>query len=107
MKSKRFRNYVANRTSTKAMNKDDVRVSKDAKTDEDHPGFPNGQSSPQMINPKTAEEKKVAAVDTKDGDKMTSEENANAQAKVAETNESLSDGSGGAFEATEEISDQH
>ncbi len=107
MKSKRFRNYVASRSKTTAMNKADVSHSNDAKTDEDHPGFPGGQSSPQMINPKTAEEKKLAAVDIKDGDKMTPEENANAQAKVAETNEALSDGSGGAFEATEEISDQH
>jgi len=81
----------------------DISRSADKKTDQDFPGFPNGQSSPEMINPATDTEKKVAATDIKDGDKMTREQKEAAQSKVAETNEALSDGSGGAFGATEEI----
>ena len=60
-----------------------------------------------MINPDTKTERAVASMDIKDGDKMTDEEKTNAQNKVAETKEALSDGSGGAFSGTEGISDQH
>lgn len=107
MKSKRFRNYVESHNNSKAMTQADVKHSKDAKTDEDFPGFPNGQSTPKMIHPVTETEKTAASVNIKDGDKMTDADKANAQNKVVDTKEELSDGSGGAFEATEGNSDQH
>lgn len=85
---------------------EDVQNSPDAKTDEDFKGFPGGQASKEMIAPETATEKTHAAVEVIDGDKMTDAQKEHAQDKVAETNEALSDGSGGAFGATEQVSDQ-
>ena len=64
---------------------------KDAKTNQDFRDFPGNSPREDIINPKNKTEKKVAAVNVKDGEKMRKEE---AQ---------KDNGSGGAFEATEEV----
>lgn len=69
-----------------------VAESTDNKIDQDFPGFPNGQAKPEIIKPKTKQQKKIAALNIKDGEKMNYDEQA-------------SDASGGAFATTEEISD--
>ena len=76
---------------------DDVKNSTDNKIDQDFKGFPNGQASEELINPKSEEEKKTAALNIKDGEKVNKDQN--------ETEEDKSDGSGGAFEGTESMRD--
>jgi hypothetical protein len=72
--------------------KDTVAKSQDPKTDQDFPGFPHAPSQENLIKPKTEDQKKTAALDVKDGEKKNKDEQ-------------NSDGSGGAFEATESIND--
>jgi ABC-type polar amino acid transport system ATPase subunit len=79
------------------MNKNDIETNSDNKIDQDFKGFPHGTASENIINPKTNIEKKVAAVNITDGEKV----NKNA----GEKDESESDGSGGAFEGTENMQD--
>jgi len=76
-----------------AITKEEVYNHKDSKMDQDFPGFPHGQSKENIITPSTPTEKKVAAVDKTDGEKMTSEQ----------IDEAASDASGGAFAATESV----
>ena len=70
-----------------------VKSSNDNKIDQDFPGFPHGHAKENIINPKTNTEKKIADVNNKDGEKRNRKE----------IDESRSDGSGGAFNATEEV----
>ena len=81
------------------LNEKDVAQNSDNKIDQDFPGFPDGESKEKLINPETKDEKKVAQVDVKDGEKINKDEDAD------ETDELQSDGSGGAFEATENMRD--
>lgn len=73
--------------------KEIVRSSNDNKIDQDYPGFPHGHSNEDIINPKSNEDQQTADLDNKDGEKMNREE----------IDEARSDGSGGAFNATEEV----
>ena len=84
-------------------NKEDVKNSSDNKIDQDFKGFPDGQAKENLINPKSEEDKKTAAVNIKDGEKVNK-----AQKEVdenEEVDEEESDGSGGAFEGTESMRD--
>jgi hypothetical protein len=74
----------------------EVKNSNDNKIDQDFPGFPHGQAKENIINPKTANDKKVADVNNKDGEKRNYDKR---------IDEAASDGSGGAFDATEEVRD--
>lgn len=84
MKNPRLRRYLEQR--------------KDAKTTQDFPGSPGGIPDPDIINPQNATEKKIAALDIKDGEKML-----NPPSKRKKNNPGQDDGSAGAFEATEEV----
>lgn len=77
---------------TDPIKKKDLPGQSDAKTTQDFPGYPNGQGSEKVINPKTKSEKKVADTDNKDGEKI------NYKASKEELED---DGSGSAFEQTE------
>ncbi len=79
MKSKRKRIYASDKNYSNPMTKEDVVNSPDAKTDQDFPGFPNGDATLAKITPDTKTEKMLASVAIKDGDKMTDNEKANAQ----------------------------
>lgn len=70
--------------------KEEVAANNDNKIDQDFPGFPHGHAKPELIKPVTQQQKKTAAVNTKDGEKINYDEQ-------------QSDGSGGAFSATEEV----
>lgn len=105
MKSKRLRNYLKANGSNKSVSFADIGSINDGNTDADFPGFPNGASTPSMITPITESEKKLAAVDIKDGDKMTREEIADAQNKVATSVETNAGENGNQDSA--EIKDQH
>ncbi len=71
----------------------DVPSNPDHKIDQDFPGYPNSQSAEEVINPKTSDEKKTADVENKDGEKINY--------KKKKSDEAQSDGSGNAFEKTE------
>lgn len=77
--------------------KTDIPKNPDPKIDQDFPGFPYGNASEKIITPETTIEKKVAAVNITDGEKMDK--------KKGDKDESASDGSGGAFTATEQVND--
>ncbi len=62
----------------------------DPKIDQDFPGFPHGTARKELIRPVTGQQKKTAAVDVTDGEKMSDEE----KEKI---NEQQSDGSASAF----------
>ena len=79
------------------MNKEDVKNSTDNKIDQDFKGFPDGQATEDLINPKSEEDKKTAALKIKDGEKVNK--------KQDHVDEDDSDGSGGAFEGTEKMRD--
>lgn len=76
--------------------KEDVKNSTDNKIDQDFKGFPDGQAKESLINPKTAEDKKTAALNITDGEKINKKKN-------RPVDEIESDGSGGAFEGTENM----
>ena len=95
--SNRFNNYREAKRTDPIKKKEQVKTSKDKHIDQDYAGFPDSPAKEQVINPKTTQEKKVAAVDTKDGEKT--------DRYKKEIDEQESDGSGGAFSATEELTD--
>ena len=76
----------------------DIQRNSDNKIDQDFPGFPFGNATEKLITPKTDIEKKVAAVNITDGEKINK--------TVEEIDEAKSDGSGGAFEGTETLRDE-
>lgn len=75
--------------------KEEVSNHPDNKIDMDHPGFPHGQSKENIISPKNEEDKKTAAVNTPDGEKKLKNNKP--------VDEAASDGSGGAFDAAEDV----
>ncbi len=86
------------KTTDPLTDKKDIPKNPDHKIDQDFPGFPNGNATEKIITPETATEKKIAAVNITDGEKMEKKKDAN--------DESASDGSGGAFAATEQMNDK-
>ncbi len=97
MKTNRNRKYFASRKSRQPepmTTGTEVKQSNDNKIDQDFSGFPHGQAKENIINPKTAEDKKVADVNNKDGEKRVYDKG---------IDEAASDGSGNGFDATEEV----
>ena len=81
--------------TTPLISKEDIHNSTDNKIDQDFKGFPHGTAQINIINPKTKQEKKIAAVNITDGEKINK--------NTTKTDEAASDGSGGAFEGTENM----
>ena len=77
-------------TSKPIRNKEEIRQNPDNKIDQDFKGYPSGSASDEIINPKTKEEKKIADLENKDGEKRMYKKN--------ETDEQDSDGSASAFD---------
>ena len=55
--------------------KEEVRANPDNKIDEDFKGYPHGHAKDEIIKPETEEEKKIADIDNKDGEKMNDKKN--------------------------------
>lgn len=70
--------------------KEEIKQNPDNKIDQDFNGYPSGPAKDETINPQTEEEKKVADIGNKDGEKRIYKKN--------ETNEQDSDGSANAFD---------
>lgn len=70
--------------------KEEIRHNPDNKIDQDFNGYPSGPARDEVINPQTEEEKKIADLENKDGEKRIYKKN--------ETDEQDSDGSANAFD---------
>ena len=70
--------------------KEEIRQNPDNKIDQDFKGYPHGTAKEEIIKPETGEEKKIADLDNKDGEKRTYKRN--------NTDEQDSDGSANAFD---------
>jgi hypothetical protein len=106
MQNKRLRSYLAHKEAKKneRTNKESVQANPDKHIDQDFSGFPHSPSKEEIISPKTKEEKKIAAVDTKDGEKVI-DPPAKKKALKKQDDEINSDGSANAFEGTESFRD--
>ncbi len=80
-------------TSDPIRSKRDVEKNPDNHIDQDFSGYPHAPASQELINPNTKDEKKSAAINIKDGEKINKHE------------EQDSEGSANAFEGTETVSD--
>ena|SRR5688572_29973069 len=98
MKTKRLRKYLEAKKKTRSAGTNST-IPADPKTDQDFPGYPHGTSSKEHITPKNTTQKKLAAVNKKDGEKILNKPAMKKQGK----NEIDSDGSGGGFDGTEEV----
>ena len=72
---------------------EDQKKNPDKRMDQDFPGFPDHPAKEEIIRPETPEQKKVADIHEKDGEKRNYPEN--------DRDEEESDGSANAFEGTE------
>lgn len=106
MQNKRLRKYLLQKKSDKneLSKKQGSGSNSDKRTNQDFPGYPHSPSKEEMINPKTNDEKKVAALYTKDGEKVI-DPPAKKKALNKEIDEIDSDGSANAFEGTENVRD--
>jgi len=96
MKNKKFAPKPAKRDVLEdgpMQSKRDVEQNPDEHIDQDFSGFPHAPASRELINPKTKNEKKSAAINTKDGEKINKKD------------EQDSEGSANAFAGTENVSD--
>jgi hypothetical protein len=106
MKNRRLRKYLEQKATRTAENTpaEDKQKNPRRHMNQDFNGYPHAPAKEELIKPETTEEKKTAAVHVKDGEKMNPKE---AKKKVAEAEqipgEQASEGSGGAFNATEEV----
>jgi hypothetical protein len=71
--------------------KEEIQNSPDNKIDEDFKGYPKGPAKDETIKPKTKEQKKVANINNKDGEKRNTK-------KKIEIDEQESNGSANAFD---------
>jgi hypothetical protein len=70
--------------------KEEIKQNPDNKIDQDFKGYPSGPAKDETINPKTEEDKRIADLKNKDGEKRIYKKN--------ETDEQDSDGSANAFD---------
>lgn len=105
MKNRRLRNYLQQRAERKASLKPaDIKSNPDKHTNQDFNGYPNAPAKEEIINPKTKQEKKVAAVDSKDGEKIINpQEKKKTKLPAGKVDEGESDGSANAFDAAERV----
>ena len=94
---KRSQKYLESKRNNPIQNADQVKTSSDKHIDQDFTGYPDSPAKENIINPKTKQDKKTAAINIQDGEKVNKPK--------YEVDEQESDGSGGAFSATEELLD--
>ncbi len=70
--------------------KEEIAQNPDNKIDEDFKGYPHGTANDETINPKTSQQKDIADMDNKDGEKRIYKKN--------KTDEQDSNGTANAFE---------
>jgi hypothetical protein len=106
MKNSRLRRYLQQKAVAKnspIVNKQEIQSNPDKHIDQDFEGYPHGPAKEEVINPKTKNQRKSAAVNTKDGEKMIGAEDKK-KTSLSEKEEA-SDGSANAFEGTETVTE--
>jgi hypothetical protein len=104
MQSSRLQRYLHSKRhgkDSRTIKKNEIPQNPDPHIDLDFPGYPHNPGSHELINPTTANEKKTAAIVTKDGEKRN-----DLRRKNGTRTDQNSVGSGGAFEATENMQDE-
>lgn len=104
MKNKRLRKYLDQEKATKndpIRTRQDLQNSTDERIDQDFPGLSTDKSKEKTITPTTKQEKKIAALGVKDGEKMNKKEIENASEATGRPEED--NGSANAFEGTERV----
>ena len=84
---------------------EEIQNNPDKHIDQDFTGYPHAPASEEMINPKTKQEKKVAATDSKDGEKIINPQKKKENKPSVADEENPDDGSANAFVATERVQD--
>src|SRR5687768_63631 len=101
MKNRRLEKYLQAKEIRKKnepiLRKEEVPQNPDNHINQDFPGYPHGNANEKLINPGTTTEKKVAGVNSRDGEKMIT-----TPVKKRQKRE-IDDGSGNAFEGTEQV----
>ncbi|HKZ67102.1 MAG TPA: hypothetical protein VJ111_12125 [Chitinophagaceae bacterium] len=108
MKNKRLGKYLQQKAARKndTIHKKNIQQHPDKRIDQDFPGYPHAPAKEEIINPQTEQEKKVAAIDSRDGEKQINPSSKKkTRSSATETEEERSDGSANAFEATERVND--
>lgn len=97
-----------NSEQTDPINKNqDVQKSEDERIDQDFEGYPGNPSKENIIRPKDETDRTTADVDNANiNDYADSSENKRTGKNREDIDELQSDGSGGAFKGTEEVSDE-
>ena len=108
MKNKRLRNYLQQKANRdKELNtREDIQSNPDKHMDQDFSGFPHAPAKEEIINPRSKEDKKTAAINVKDGEKVIdtpAKQKSNKQG--TDEDEIQSEGSANAFEGTESVRD--
>jgi hypothetical protein len=105
MKNSRLRKYLEQKAGKKSGNiSADNEKNPEKHTNQDFRGYPDAPAQEEMINPKTDQQKKVAALDSKDGEKIIDpQSNKKAGPPATKPGEERSDGSANAFDATERV----
>lgn len=107
MKNSRLRKYLEQKAERKSGNiTADNKKNPEKHTNQDFRGHPGAPATEEVINPKTEQEKKVAALDSKDGEKIINpQEKKKNKRPSTQPGEESSDGSANAFDATERVQD--
>ncbi len=106
MKNKRLRKYLEHKSVAKnrpITSKQDIQNSPDKHIDQDFEGYPHAPAKEELINPKTKSQRKSAAINIKDGEKIIEPQNKKQDSSAKKDEED--DGSANAFEGTETVTD--
>jgi hypothetical protein len=107
MKNKRLRKYLQQKAARKTglIPPEDRKANPAKHTNQDFTGYPHAPAKKEIIKPETPEEKKTAAVNVKDAEKIIDpkEKKKNKPTTANKINEEQSDGSANAFDATERV----
>ena len=95
MKNKKLPRQPDNseQTTDPMRSKRDIEKNPDKHIDQDFSGYPHAPASQELINPKTKEEKKSAAINIKDGEKINKKDEVDSEssANASEGTETVSD----------------
>jgi hypothetical protein len=106
MKNRRLRNYLQQKAAKKdeLMQQEDRKTNPAKHTNQDYTGYPHAPAKKEIIKPETPVEKKTAALNVKDGEKITDpKEKKKNKPSADKIDEEESDGSANAFDATESV----
>lgn len=87
---------------TQPIKKEDIQKNPDQHIDQDFEGYPHSPAKDETIRPVTKTEKLIAGVTKKEATTKKPAQKGELREEMEDTDEQVSDGSGGAFSETEE-----